>query len=118
MNITNVKIITLPQSKTLALANITLDNEIVITGLKVFNGKNGLFVAMPSQKNSKGEYHDIAFPITKEARQEIQDTVINKYNETVSYDREPVNHGVEYPQKTQAQREYDNIGVSSSDLPF
>ena len=79
MKITEVKIYKLTDSKTLALASITLDNEFVVSGLKILNGKNGLWVAMPNRKDSKNEYHDIAFPITREAREQIQSSVLDKY---------------------------------------
>jgi stage V sporulation protein G len=88
MNITEVKLYPLQDSKTLALASITLDNEFVITGLKVVQGNNGIFVAMPSKKNTKEnaekKYYDIAFPITRDAREEIQNAVISKYDESLA----------------------------------
>ena len=112
MNITEVKLYPLQDSKTLALASITLDNEFVITGLKVVQGNNGIFVAMPSKKNTKEnaekKYYDIAFPITKEAREEIQNAVISKYDESNNSDM--------YPTKNKEQEEY--IGVKEEDLPF
>lgn len=82
MLITQVKIYPLTDSKTKALCSITINDEFVITGLKVLSGANGIWVAMPNRKDNKGEYHDIAFPITKEAREEIQNAVILKYDES------------------------------------
>lgn len=80
MKITEVKITKLDtEGKTKALASITFDNLFVITNIKVIEGTKGLFVAMPSQKK-EDSYFDIAFPLTKEFRQEIQDAVIYKYN--------------------------------------
>jgi stage V sporulation protein G len=88
MNITEVKLYPLQDSKTLALASITLNDEFVITGLKVVQGNNGIFIAMPSRKstseNSDKKYYDIAFPITKNAREEIQNAVISKYDESLA----------------------------------
>jgi len=80
MNITEVKVYRLQDSKTLALVSITIDNEFVVSGLKVLDGQNGLWVAMPNRKDSKNEYHDIAFPITKGARENIQRLVLDKFN--------------------------------------
>jgi len=89
MNITEVKIYKLQDSKTLALASITIDNEFVVTGLRVLNGQNGLWVSMPSRKNKEGTvnkdgspklYSDVCFPITREARQNIIDLVLAKYS--------------------------------------
>lgn len=80
MLITEVRITKLTDSKTLALCSITLDSEFVVSGLAIYNGKNGLWVSLPSRKNKDGEYKDICFPITKEARLDIQNAVLTKYN--------------------------------------
>jgi stage V sporulation protein G len=116
MNITKVSIYKLDSGNTLALASITLDNEFVVSGLKVLNGKNGLWVAFPNRKDSKGEYHDIAFPITKEARQGIITTVLDKYNEVVPFndkDSEDIYNSVK-PREEQKNA----IDVKEEDLPF
>ena len=82
MNITSVKLHKLENSTTLALAQITIDKDFVVSGLSIRNGRNGLFVSLPSRKDKEGDYHDIAFPITKESYQYIQDTVLNEYHDS------------------------------------
>jgi len=49
--------------------------------LRLIEGKNGLFVAMPSKRNAQGEFRDVCHPINKDLRQQIEDTVIQAYNE-------------------------------------
>lgn len=61
-------------------ANITIDDCFVVKGILIMESKNGLFIAMPSKKTANGEYKDICFPITKEARQQIIDEIMKKYN--------------------------------------
>lgn len=61
-------------------ANITIDDCFVVKGILIMEGKNGLFMSMPSKKTPNGEYKDICFPITKEARQQIIDEIMKKYN--------------------------------------
>lgn len=86
MNITQVKIFPLENSKVKAMASITLDGDFVITGLKILEGSKGLFVSMPSKEtgktdaNGKKEYKDICFPVTAEARQIISDAVLTEYD--------------------------------------
>lgn len=63
------------------LASITLDGVFVVSGLKVVEGGKGLFVSMPSRKDSKGEYKDICFPVTKDFRDQIIKTVLDAYAE-------------------------------------
>ena len=62
------------------VASVTIDGCIVISEIKILDGKNGLFIAFPNRKMPNGEYKDIAFPITKEARQQIVDAIFAEYN--------------------------------------
>ena len=62
-----------------ATASVTLDECFGIRGVKVIEGKNGLFINMPSYKGSNGQYNDICFPTTPEFRKELTDAVIEAY---------------------------------------
>ena len=96
MKITEVRIYPVNSTKSnlAAFAAVTLDDEIVVTGVKVLEGKKGLFVSMPASKGQDDEYHDIVFPITKEAREELQDAVLQAYDEQAD----------EKPKKNNARR--------------
>ena len=59
---------------------ITLDKCLVIHGVKIIEGQNGLFIAMPSKKASNGAFKDIVHPITTEFRGEIQKAILDEYN--------------------------------------
>lgn len=59
-----------------AIANVTIDNDFVIGGVKLLEGSKGAFIAMPQRKTSTGEYKDIAFPLSSELRQQIFDAVV------------------------------------------
>jgi len=63
----------------LATATITIDNEFVVHDIKVINGDNGLFIAMPSRRTKEGEFRDIAHPIKPEVRAMLQDIVLKAY---------------------------------------
>jgi stage V sporulation protein G len=62
-----------------AIASITIDGEFVIHDIRVIDGNNGMFVAMPSKKTPDGEFRDIAHPISSSTRQKIQDAVLQEY---------------------------------------
>lgn len=62
-----------------AIASITIDNEFVIHDIRIIDGNNGMFVAMPSKRTPDGEFRDIAHPISSETRQKIQDAILNEY---------------------------------------
>ncbi|MEE1108056.1 septation regulator SpoVG [Macrococcoides canis] len=83
MKVTDVRMRKLvTDSRMKALVSITLDEAFVIHDLRVIEGNNGLFVAMPSKRTSDGEFRDIAHPINSEMRQEIQEAVMKVYDET------------------------------------
>ncbi|MBN6205616.1 septation regulator SpoVG [Oceanobacillus sp. FSL H7-0719] len=62
-----------------AIASITLDEEFVVHDIRVIDGNNGLFVAMPSKRTPDGEFRDIAHPINSGTRNKIQDAVLEAY---------------------------------------
>ncbi|MDC3417936.1 septation regulator SpoVG [Aquibacillus salsiterrae] len=63
-----------------AIASITLDQEFVVHDIRVIDGNNGLFVAMPSKRTPDGEFRDIAHPINSNTRSKIQDAVLEEYH--------------------------------------
>lgn len=67
------------EGKMKAVVSITLDDEFVIHDIKVIEGDQGLFIAMPSRRASDGEYRDIAHPINSETRKKVQDIILEKY---------------------------------------
>jgi len=84
MEVTEVRVRKLlAEGKMKAIVSVTLDASFVVHDVKVVEGYNGLFVAMPSRKTPDGEFRDIAHPITTEAREMIQSAVLNAYGEVV-----------------------------------
>ncbi len=81
MNITDVRIrmVQKEDSKLKAVASITLDDAIAIHDIKIVEGTDGCFVAMPSRKTQDGEYRDIAHPINAEARNVLISAVMAAY---------------------------------------
>jgi stage V sporulation protein G len=78
--VTDVRIRRLIQEgKMRAIVSITLNDKFVVHDVRVIEGNNGLFVAMPSKRTPSGEFRDIAHPINVEARQVIQNSVLDAY---------------------------------------
>lgn len=63
-----------------AIASITIDDEFVVHDIRVIDGNNGMFVAMPSKRTPDGEFRDIAHPISSSTREKIQTIVLEKYD--------------------------------------
>ncbi|HHE37455.1 MAG TPA: septation regulator SpoVG [Candidatus Cloacimonetes bacterium] len=83
MNITDVKVFIRESNQLKAFVNIVIDDAFIVRNIKVIEGENGLFVAMPSRRVSNGEYRDIAHPINTETRNQIEQIVIKKYKEVL-----------------------------------
>ena len=82
MNITDVRIRKLNnEGKMKAVVSITFDDEFVVHDIKIIDGQNGLFVAMPSRKMGEGDFRDIAHPLSLETRNKIKDAIFAKYEE-------------------------------------
>ena len=73
-----------PTTKLVGTATIIIDECFVVKGLKIFDGANGFFISMPNKKAQEGEYKDIAFPITKEAREQITASVLQEYEKKLN----------------------------------
>jgi len=83
MNITDVRIriVKKDDSKLKAVASITIDNCFVVHDIKVIEGAEGHFIAMPSRKTNDGEYKDIAHPINTETREFIKNEILKAFEE-------------------------------------
>jgi stage V sporulation protein G len=68
------------EGKLRAYVTVTFDNCFVVHNVKIIEGKNGLFIAMPSRKTASGEYKDVAHPISPDFRAELQNKILDEYN--------------------------------------
>ena len=84
MEITDIRVTLKNEDKLKAFVNITFDNQFVVRGLKVINGKTGYFVSMPSRKRPDGTHQDIAHPVNNEARRLIEDRVLAAYEKELA----------------------------------
>ena len=85
MTITDVRVRKIAsEGKMKAIVSVTFDNEFVVHDIKVIEGQNGLFIAMPSRKTPDGEFKDIAHPINTETRERIQSSILEAYEKAVS----------------------------------
>ncbi|WP_066500725.1 septation regulator SpoVG [Abyssisolibacter fermentans] len=84
MNVTDVRVRKINNDgKMKAIVSVTFDNEFVVHDIKIIEGQNGLFIAMPSRKMVDGEFRDIAHPINSETRSKIQEAVFTEYQKEV-----------------------------------
>ena len=83
MKITDVRvrIVKKDDSKLKAVASVTFDDCFVVHDIKVIEGTEGYFIAMPSRKTGEGDYKDIAHPIKTETREELIKVILSAFEE-------------------------------------
>ncbi|ADL53479.1 septation regulator SpoVG [Clostridium cellulovorans] len=90
MQITDVRVRKISaEGKMKAIVSVTFDNEFVVHDIKVIEGQNGVFIAMPSRKTPDGEFKDIAHPINTETREKIQSAILEEYEKAKVEEVEP-----------------------------
>ena len=66
-------------SKLKAVASFTIDSAFVVHDVKIIEGANGNFIAMPSKQAPSGEYRDIVHPLNTETREQISSAILAAY---------------------------------------
>ena len=85
MQITDVRIRKVDkEGKMKAVVSITFDDEFVVHDIKIIEGQNGLFIAMPSKKMGEGDFRDIAHPLLSETRNRIKDAIFAEYEKVLA----------------------------------
>ena len=81
MNITDIRVrlVKKEDGKLKAVASVTFDDCFVIHDIKVIEGNEGYFIAMPSRKAADGSYKDIAHPIKTETRDELKNVILSAF---------------------------------------
>jgi stage V sporulation protein G len=66
-----------------AFCSVVFDHVFIVHSVKIIQGRENLFVAMPSREGKNGEFRDTAHPIDNEFRLELEETVLERYREVV-----------------------------------
>lgn len=79
-----VRLVTKEDSKLKAVASMTIEDCFVVHDIKVIQGQEDYFIAMPSRKTSDGEYKDIVHPINTETREQIIKIILDAFKEELA----------------------------------
>ncbi len=84
MQITDIRVRKInAEGRMKAVVSVTFDDAFVVHDIKVIEGQDKLFIAMPSRKTPEGEFKDIAHPINAETREILHSSILKKYQETL-----------------------------------
>jgi stage V sporulation protein G len=64
-----------------AFCDIAVCDSFLVKGVKVVEGKNGLFVSMPREQGKDEKWHDTFYPLTKDVREKLQNAILEKFYE-------------------------------------
>ena len=82
LNVTDIRVKRISaEGKMKAVASVTFDNSFVVHDIKIIEGQDKLFTAMPSRRTPEGIFKDIAHPINTETRAELESLILAKYSE-------------------------------------
>lgn len=85
MNITDIRVRKVNSvGKMKAVVSITFDDSFVVHDIKVIEGQDKLFIAMPSRKTPEGEFKDIAHPINTSTREALEAEILKRYEEALN----------------------------------
>jgi stage V sporulation protein G len=79
MEITDIRVFPVAEDKLKAYVTITFDKCFVVRDIKVIQGLEGLFVAMPSKRRKDGTFKDVAHPLNAETRAWLEKAVLTEY---------------------------------------
>ena len=86
MKITDIRIriVKKDDNKLKAVASLTIDDCFAVHDIKVIDGNQGLFIAMPSRKTPEGSYKDIVHPLNTETREHIKELILAEYEKALA----------------------------------
>ena len=79
----NVRKIEKEESRMKGIASVLIDDCFAVHDIRIIEGDNGLFIAMPSRKTATGGDRDIAHPINQEIRKQFEDEVLEAFKKAV-----------------------------------
>jgi stage V sporulation protein G len=112
MRITDVRIRKVnDEGKMRAVVSVTFDDEFVVHDIKVIEGQNGLFIAMPSRKMGEGDFRDIAHPLTPETRNRIKEAIFEEYHKVLENMEEEQAQAVTPLQSAEAEEVREEVNL-------
>ncbi len=83
MEITQVKVFPVHEDKLKAFVSVVFDHCFMVNDIKIIQGKDGLFLSMPSRRKKTGEFKDVAHPLNNETRRLLEERVLTEYRQMV-----------------------------------
>lgn len=83
MEITEVKVFPISEEKLKAFVSVVFDQCFMVNDIKIIQGREGLFISMPSRRKKNGQFKDVAHPLNNETRKRIEHQILTEYRRLV-----------------------------------
>jgi stage V sporulation protein G len=80
VEITEVRVYPVREEKLKAFVSVVFDRCFMVNDIKVIQGKEGLFISMPSRRRKNGDFKDVAHPLNQETRRWVEDRILGEYH--------------------------------------
>lgn len=84
MEITEVKVFPVQEEKLKAFVSVVFDHCFMVNDIKVIQGRDGLFISMPSRRKKNGEFKDVAHPLNNDCRRMIEIRILDHYERALN----------------------------------
>src|ERR1700712_5394268 len=107
MEITEVKVFPIQEEKLKAFVSIVFDQCFMVNDIKIIQGRDGLFISMPSRKKKNGEFKEVAHPLNNETRRMIETQILAEYERVLG------ERGERTPELSAAVQQRTEIGLAA-----
>ena len=90
MEITEVRVYPVREEKLKAFVSVVFDRCFMVNDIKVIQGKEGLFISMPSRRKKNGDFKDVAHPLNQETRRWVEERILQEYRSALEGAPAPV----------------------------
>lgn len=84
MEITEVKVFPVREEKLKAFVSIVIDHCFMVNDIKIIQGRDGMFISMPSRRKKNGDFKDVAHPLNNETRNRMAQRILDEYERVVN----------------------------------
>jgi stage V sporulation protein G len=117
MEITEVKVFPIQEEKLKAFVSIVFDQCFMVNDIKIIQGREGLFISMPSRKKKNGEFKDVAHPLNNETRRMIEEKVLGEYHRVLAERGEEPVVSISAGEESEVREPLAAAPVSSAAVP-
>jgi len=116
MEITEIKVFPVDEEKLKAFVSIVFDHCFMVNDIKVIQGREGLFISMPSRRKRNGRFKDVAHPLNNETRRMIEDRVLADYDQALAGQGAQVEKATREPVPSEPTEVTQKVDVAEAEV--